>query len=394
MNMLEDPRADRNLLEKFHFDLPRWLAQVAEIRHGSVPRLTSTVLGSIEPVASIPSLFLGESADELALRRAGQAALVHGQVAVLIINGGLATRFGGEVKGVVEVSPGRSFLAFKLGDVAHAEQAFRCQIPVVLMNSFATRETTHRHLQQNDFFGLDPRRLFSLDQSISIRLEEDGSPFVGMDGKFHYYAPGHGEFFDLLLQSGLHAQLTAAGVRWLLFSNVDNLGASVEPLLIGHHIRTGVDMTVETTEKRKDTTGQWDVGGAPATIDGRTQVVEGFRFPAEFDQNLLPDFQTNNMLFTLDALTEPFPMPRYLVRKRVDGKDSLAFEAVTCEASGICRRDGRPRLSLGLVRVPRDGTRGRFFPVKSRQDLETMRSALADRVEEGRRLRELEAQDH
>jgi hypothetical protein len=121
-------------------------------------------------------------------------------------------------------------------------------------------------------------------------------------------------------------------------------------------------------------------------------VVEGFRFPPGFDQRTLPDIQTNNMLFSLRALAEPFPMPRYLVRKRVDGRDSLTFEAVTCEASGVVRSDGTSRLSLGLVRVPRDGVHGRFFPVKSRQDLEAIRARLAERVEEGWKLREREAQ--
>ncbi|HFE46350.1 MAG TPA: hypothetical protein ENJ18_12790, partial [Nannocystis exedens] len=53
-----------------------------------------------------------------AQRAAGEAAIAAGEVAALILNGGLATRFGGLVKGVVPVfgdDPQHSFLAVKLG---------------------------------------------------------------------------------------------------------------------------------------------------------------------------------------------------------------------------------------------------------------------------------------
>ncbi len=63
-------------------------------------------------------------------------------------------------------------------------------------------------------------------------------------------------------------------------------------------------------------------------------------------------------------------LPRYLVNKTVEGRPSLAFEAISFEASNKRRADGSMALKLGLLRVPRDGVRGRFFPVKSRGDLD------------------------
>ena len=44
----------------------------------------------------------------------GREALASGQVGVAVLNGGMATRFGGVVKGVVEAIGNRSFLELKL----------------------------------------------------------------------------------------------------------------------------------------------------------------------------------------------------------------------------------------------------------------------------------------
>ena len=52
--------------------------------------------------------------DDDALVADGQDAQA-GTVALLVLNGGMATRFGGVVKGGVEVAPDHSFIALKLG---------------------------------------------------------------------------------------------------------------------------------------------------------------------------------------------------------------------------------------------------------------------------------------
>jgi len=258
------------------------------------------------------------------------------------------------------------------------------------MNSFATKRDTAQHLTVNGCFGFEPGAIAQFDQSISIRLTEQGDPFLGGDGKARYYAPGHGEFFQRLHRSGLYERLLEQGVRYLTFSNIDNLGATVDPLLLGMHVTSRCDMTVEVIKKTKNINGQWDVGGAPLVLGGSLQVVEGFRIPTSVPSGRLPDFQTNNMYFTLEALRDPPVLPRYMVNKKVEGRSSIAFEAVTCEASGVKRAGGNPWLTLNLVRVPRSGVRGRFFPVKAQEDLEMIREALKERLESGWALRQQE----
>jgi UTP--glucose-1-phosphate uridylyltransferase len=384
MNPLDDDRFDRELLKKYHF-LPHLFAEQAEgVRVGRFTGEESFVRGHIEPATNIPDVSYDPSRqDYRAACAAGIEALESGKVAILILNGGLATRFGGAVKGVVEVHAGRSFLAYKLEDAQRAARLWGAKVPVVLLNSFSTAGLTAAHLADNDFFGTDPTDVLFMNQTVSVRLTPEGAPFFGNDQRPRYYAPGHGEFFDVLLNSGVRRQLLARGIEWITFCNVDNLGATIDPVIIGHHVLSGADMTVEVIEKSKNAQGLYDVGGSPVLVDGRLQVVEGFRFPRDLAQESLRDFQTNNMLFSLRALSEPLELPRYLVRKTVDERPSIAFEAISCEASGKRRPDGSSLLRLGLLRVPREGSLGRFFPVKSRQDLEELRKVLSERLQSG-----------
>ena len=380
MDILADPRVDRGLLERYHFDEARFRADRDAILDGRLGFDTHTVTGPIEPAPGVVDL----TSDADAARAAGEAALADGQVATVVLNGGMATRFGGVVKGVVEVYDGHSFIALKAEDVRRAGARFGRPVPLVLMNSFATAEATARHVAEHDRFGLGEAGLLAFDQTISIRMDPDGGLFIGDDGQPSYHAPGHGDFFACIRRSGVLDQLRSRGVRVLLFSNVDNLGATVDPVVIGHHLRSGATMTCEVTEKRRTASGAWDKGGAPALLEGgRVQVVEGFRFPDDFPQEKLPDFSTNNMVFSAEALDQEVPLDRYLVKKTVDERPALQLETITCEASGSTHPDGTPIFDLGLLRVPRDGDDGRFFPVKEPVDLETLRDTLRARLAAG-----------
>ena len=375
---LDDPRLDPTFLRQFDFDEAHIRGAIDRIRAGSLTTESAQIRGRIEPCSTVTELDY-EAADAARIATEGEAALRAGHVAVVVLNGGMATRFGGVVKGVVEVFDGLTFIALKARDVTRAAERFGAPLPLVLMNSFATEDETRRHVEASANFGLAPENLLEFHQSISVRLTEDGDLFVGDDGRPSYHAPGHGDFFRAIRVSGTLENLRRRGVRYLMFSNVDNLGATVDPLVIGHHIVSDKAMTAEVTQKRRTASGAWDKGGAPAVVDGRLQIVEGFRFPPDFAQEVLPDFSTNNMLFTASAIDREIPLVRHVVKKKVDGRTALQLESITCEASGVYI-DDVPCLPLNLLRVPRDGPRGRFFPVKEPVDLDAMRPILKARL--------------
>jgi UTP--glucose-1-phosphate uridylyltransferase len=166
-----------------------------------------------------------------------------------------------------------------------------------------------------------------------------------------------------LRHSGVLARFLSAGGKLLSMSNVDNLGATLEPAVIGAHLGAGVEMTVEVVERR-----QGEPGGAPARIGDKLQIVEDFRFPHGFALDSIPFFNTNT--FTLDAaaLDRACELTWCLVRKQVDGREAIQFEHLVGELS--------VHLSCVGLQVPRDGDTGRFQPVKDPAELELRRPQI------------------
>jgi len=166
-----------------------------------------------------------------------------------------------------------------------------------------------------------------------------------------------------MLAGNACAQLRATPVT---VSNVDNLGARVDPVVVGMHLLGGRPLTTEVA--RKD----GDLGGAPVRVDGRLQLLEGPRFPASFDQELVPVFNTNTALFDLDALDREYDLTWLYVQKDVGGLPAVQLERLYHEVSRF--------VPTTYLDVPRLGPRGRFLPIKTPDDLERAQDALRELV--------------
>ncbi len=323
----------------------------------------------LEPgdIATVPAAGTWEGD---ALRDAGLQWITAGRVAVLLLNGGMATRFGGRVKGTVDVLPGRSFLALQAARLRALSARTGATIPWVLMNSVATAAVTDEHLIQQSYFGLPTEDVFQFEQSVLPRIHPDGRFHRDASGRLSWYGPGHGDVLVGLLRSGVADRLRARGVQTLLVANVDNLGASVDPSLLGRFLASGRDLMVEVAPKSPG-----DVGGAPARVDGRPVLVEGFAFPSSFDQGQIRVFNTNTLWIRLEALTEEPPLRWYAVTKEDAGQPVVQFERLVGQWSWFV-----PSLFVGV-------SRDRFLPVKAPEDLEAIRPILREQF--GHNLRVL-----
>jgi UTP--glucose-1-phosphate uridylyltransferase len=345
----------RAILSRFRFDpavFARLRASLATAGGEAFPERLAGEVGLPLPgdLTALPSL---DSAQGRELAAIGRQALAAGEVGVVVLAGGMATRFGGVVKAVVEVVPGYSFLRLKLADVERQAAATGSRVPVLLLASHATSDVLRRAAGELGF----PRAPVEiLDQSVTLRLAGTGELFRDGAGQASPCATGHGDLLPTLRDTGALARFRRAGGRMLLVSNVDNLAATLDARVLGAHRRAGKAVTVDIVPKEPG-----DRGGIPARVAGHLQIVEEFRLPAGFDSARVPFFNTNTFVFDAEALDRDFELDWFLVRRKVDGVEVVQPERLLGQVTAF--------LPTQFLAVPRHGREGRFLPVKDREEL-------------------------
>jgi UTP--glucose-1-phosphate uridylyltransferase len=283
----------------------------------------------------------------------GRRLIADGELAAVVLAGGMATRFGSQVKALAPVLEGRelTFLDLKLADLG------RLGVDVTLMTSFATHDALAAAVA-GTAITLAP-------QLVSLRLNPDGSLFRAGNGEPSPHAPGHGDLADALEIAGAFERYRAAGVRTLFVCNVDNVGATLDPALAGLHRSLGGAVTAELVSKRGG-----DAGGLPVRrADGSLAIAEAFRVPEGFPHERFPLFNTNTLWIDVAALEQPADYTWSVARKTVDGREAIQLERLVGELTWW-----HPSR---YVHVPRDGAESRFVPVKDRDDLAAAQEQIA-----------------
>ena len=204
-------------------------------------------------------------------------------------------------------------------------------------------------------------------QGISLRLTPEGELFRDEAGRASLYAPGHGDVFEALKRNPGFQQFVADGGTTLQIVNVDNLGASLSTKVLGAHLAAGDPVTVEVAARAPG-----DKGGAPARRQGRVEIIEGFRFPEDFDISTIPVFNTNSIVVEAAVLGQEIALTWFRADKVVEGRPVVQFERLMGEITSF--------VTSSYLTVPRQGPEGRFLPVKTPEDLEQMQAALRKRL--------------
>ncbi len=194
--------------------------------------------GAIEPVESLADAESLPAGIEEAARDAMP------QTILIKLNGGLGTSMGLEgPKSLLTVKEGLTFL-----DIA-ARQAERAGIPLVLMNSFSTREDSLAALRGSRSPGKGVPPDF-LQHKVPKVLVGDLAPASWPDEPdLEWCPPGHGDIYLALLTSGMLDRLLSEGYRYAFVSNIDNLGAVVDRRILGHFVEEGFPFLMEVSAR-------------------------------------------------------------------------------------------------------------------------------------------------
>jgi UTP--glucose-1-phosphate uridylyltransferase len=358
------------VLSRFGFDPSRFDTLRARLLATTTPEDLHLIRASVAPPppGCAEPLPAQGTAERLALAAEGAEAMARGELGSVVLAGGMATRFGSVVKALASLElddgPDWCFLDAKLRDLTLQKGA----VPGAIMTSFATHEGIASWLAARGVadIALAP-------QFVSVRLTPTGELFLDGDGAPSLYATGHGDLPDALHAAGLLSQWRARGVRTVVLSNVDNVGATIDPAVFAMHRRGGGRISVELVEKLPG-----DRGGLPVSVDGRLVLAEAFRLPSSFPHESFPLFNTNTLWIDLDAMSLEAPWTWCVAKKKVDGREAVQFERLVGELTWW-----HP---TRWIHVPRAGAESRFIPVKDLAELE--RSGAAIRAVIDARLRD------
>jgi UTP--glucose-1-phosphate uridylyltransferase len=318
---------------------------------------------------------------------AGDAAAALDRVAIVKLNGGLGTSMGmTRAKSLVEARDGLSFLDVIARHVLALRRRHGARLPLVLMNSYRTRDDTLAALERHPGLRADVPLDFLQHREPRIRADDLRPVAWPADPELEWCPPGHGDLYPALRSSGLLDALLDRGYRWAFVSNVDNLGAVLEPRVLGWLAAQGAPFAMEVViGTEADRKGGHIARRAP---EGRLVLRETAQAddPESFrDFRRWRYYNTNNLWVDLRALAALLDasggiveLPLIVNRKRVDPAAPDSPEVVQLETAmgaAIGAFDG-----ARAVCVPRT----RFAPVKTTDDLLVLRSDVYRLAGDGR----------
>ena len=198
---------------------------------------------SIEPVTDLPHLDDLPS-DPDAEREALSKAIV------LRLNGGLGTSMGlTGAKSLLEAKDGLSFLDIIARQVLALRAEHDAELPLVLMDSFSTREDSLAALAEHADLDVGLPLDFIQNKEPKL-LVEDLTPAAWPDNpSLEWCPPGHGDLYTALVTSGMLEDLLERGFEYAFVANSDNLGAVLEPRILAWLRANEIPFLMEVTER-------------------------------------------------------------------------------------------------------------------------------------------------
>jgi len=311
------------------------------------------------------------------------------QAVVIKLNGGLGTSMGMTgAKSLLQVKDGLSFLDVIARQVLALRASSGARVPLVLMNSFHTREDSLALLGRYEELASDVP--FDFVQHKEPKLLVDGLAPADWprDRGLEWCPPGHGDIYPALLTSGMLATLLERGYRYAFMSNSDNLGAVLDPRILAWVATEGLPYACEVTDRTEADSKGGHIAVSKETgglILRETAQTPDEDMDAFTDVERHPYFHVNNLWVDLQALDGllrerdgVLGLPMIVNEKTVDPSDSSSpavyqLETAMGAAIGVfTEKTSSSGTGEGAqaIRVPRS----RFVPVKKTSDLLVLRS--------------------
>ncbi|MEQ2006418.1 MAG: UTP--glucose-1-phosphate uridylyltransferase, partial [Limisphaerales bacterium] len=322
----------------------------------------------------------------------GLAALRNGEVAVVTLSAGAASRWTQGAGVVKSLHPfcklggrHRTFLEVHLAKSRKIAQLAGTPVPHVFTTSYLTHGPLSEFLAAKQNYGYPGPLLLSRGASVGLRLvptardlrfaweempqqvldEQQQKVRDSLRAALLRWAESAGEatdyrdnlalqclhpvghFYEVpnLLRNGTLAALLRERpqLQTLLLHNIDTTGANLDPALLGQHLASGATLSFEVITRRLD-----DRGGGLARVDGRSRLVEGLAMPHEELEFGLSYYNTLTTWIDVDGFLRALHLTREDILAADDAKITPAIRALAAKVpTYITTKDVKKRWGHG-----------------------------------------------
>ena len=268
---------------------------------------TMNVRGVISPIKSMELSEIEPNASKY--RSIGLDAIRKGEVAAVLLAGGMGTRLGSDdPKGMYNIGLTKDVFIFQrlienLMDVVKEADAF---IPLYIMTSDKNNEATVKFFKEKNYFGYDPSYIEFFKQEMAPASDYEGHVYLEAKNKLSTSPNGNAGWYVSMVKAGLSKQARERGVKWINIFAVDNvLQRIADPVFVGAVIDGGYVSGSKVVRK----VARDEKVGAMCLEDGKPSIVEYYDMTDELmdakDEKGNPAYNFGvilNYLFSLDEL--------------------------------------------------------------------------------------------
>ena len=387
LNQTQLLRFEKELSQDQLFELEKQIDQLDFSYLEELNKKDVKTSGEITPIKAITVEQINEKKDYF--EKIGIAALQRGEVALMLVAGGMGTRLGSDKpKGIYNIGKTKDVFIFQRLFENALDVVKKCgrMMPFFIMTSEKNHKDTVEFLQEKNFFGYDKNLVKFFVQDMAPCVSFEGKVLLEEKGRVATSPNGNGGWFKSLLENDdAKAFLENSGVKWINLFAVDNVLQKMgDPVFIGATMDGGYEVGAKVIRKADP----YEKVGVMCKRDGHPSVVEYIDLTEEMahaqDENgeRLYNFGViMNYLFSVEMLykIKDSRLPVHVVKKKVEYIDENGV-LVKPEQPNAFKFEqlGVDMVELGISCLPFEVVREKeFAPIKNKTGVDSVESAQA-----------------
>lgn len=297
--------------------------------------------GVITPIKAmqIPEI----EANREAFTQTGLTAIRQGNVAAVLLAGGMGTRLGSDhPKGMYDIGLTKPVYIFEriISNLLDVVRQADTWIHLFIMTSDKNHQDTTSFFQAHDFFGYRAEYIHFFQQDMAPASTYEGQVYLEDKYKIATSPNGNGGWFSSLQNAGLMDLIRMNHIEWLNVFAVDNvLQRIADPCFVGATISQNCSVGAKVVRKNDPD----EKVGVMCLKDGHPSIVEYYEQTPQLrdtkDENGDPAYNFGvilNYLFRISSLEAicKAEMPLHIVEKKIPFIDDDANPVNPTEPNG------------------------------------------------------------